>query len=63
MCTQVQEGPFYVHFGFDGKLDVIVDAVDVSGEPFHVVLMNSYIRVIDSLQCTFIYYRFGFLEP
>ena len=40
MCAQVQEGPFAVRFRFDGKLDVVVNAVDVPGEPFHVILMD-----------------------
>ena len=30
---------------FTGKLYVIVDAVDVSGDPFHVVLVNTYIHM------------------
>ena len=42
MCrpTQVQEGQFAVRFRFDGKLDVVVNAVDVPGESFHFVLMD-----------------------
>ena len=49
MCTQVQDGQFAVRFRFDGKLDV-VNAVDVPGEPFHVILMDSNIRIINITQ-------------
>ena len=41
MCTQVQEGQFAVRFRFDGKLDVVENAVYVPGEPFHIILMDS----------------------
>ena len=50
MCAQVQEGQFAVRFRFDGKLDVVVNAVDVPGEPFHVILMDSNIRIINVTQ-------------
>ena len=50
VCAQVQEGQFAVRFRFDCKFDVVVNAVDVPGEPFHVILMDLNIRIINVTQ-------------
>ena len=46
----VQEVQFAVRFRFDGKHEVVINGVDVSDGPFHVILVNMYILAIDVTQ-------------